>query len=537
MSQAIDAAAKLDGGPINKRDRLVISASSLGTAFEWYDFFIYGTLAALLGAKFFPAENPTAGFLQSLAAFAAGFLVRPLGAVVFGYLGDVIGRKYTFLVTIVLMGGATAALGLLPTYAEIGIWAPVLLLIMRLLQGLALGGEYGGAAVYVAEHAPKGKRGYYTSWIQMSVVAGFLLSLAVILACRAMMSEAEFDAWGWRLPFLFSLFLLAISVYMRLKLKESPVFQEMKAAKATSRNPLKESFNTWANTKLVLVALFGVAAGLTVVSYTLLFSTLFFLQNTARLDSATVQVIVAVSIALSAPFFIFFGWLSDKIGRRKPIIAGYVLTLALLFPAFNQLAEFANPAMTAAMERAPVRIGGADCAYDVFAKQQATPCAKAMDYFTKRGIGYETAPAEPGADVVVAIGSARVASFDTAAYDSALEAAGYPADGNGEGLNIVGVVAVIVGLGALSGMTYGPVAALLVELFPAKIRYTSMSVPYHIGTGVFGGMVPFMSQYIVVRSGDVFAGQWYAWGVVLMALIVSYFFLPETVDRDIGHSA
>lgn len=526
---------EMDAHVIGKRDRLVIVASSLGTVFEWYDFFMYGTLAALLGSLFFPVENPTAAFLASLAAFGAGFGVRPIGAVVFGHLGDMIGRKYTFLVTITLMGVATAAVGILPTYAEIGIWAPVLLVTLRLLQGLALGGEYGGAAIYVAEHAPRGRRGFYTSWIQMSVVGGFLLSLAVVLGCRAMLPADDFNAWGWRIPFIFSLFLLAISLYIRLKLKESPVFQAMKAAGETSRNPLKESFSTWANTKLVLVALFGVSAGLTVIWYTAQFSSLYFLQQTAQMEPSHAQELIALAVILGAPAFVVFGWLSDKVGRKKLLIAGYALTLALLFPLFHQLADAANPALARAMKAAPVTVTGSDCQYNVFAqKGQATDCARAIDYLTKRGISYTKAE---GTTLTVSAGDQLVTGYDEAALADALAAAGYPLKADPAQMKPALIIAIVVAMTWLSGMTYGQVAALLVELFPARVRYTSLSVPYHLGTGYFGGFLPFVSQYIIVKSGDVYAGLWYTWGVVAMALVVSLLFLPETKDRDIGHDS
>ena len=525
--------ARIEDGLIDaKRDRLVITASSLGTVFEWYDFFVYGTLAALLGNLFFPSENPAAALLKSLAAFGIGFGVRPLGAIVFGYLGDLVGRKYTFLITISLMGLATAAVGLLPTYATAGLWGPVLLILLRALQGLALGGEYGGAAIYVAEHAPKGRRGFYTSWIQVSVVGGFLLSITVVLTCTAVLGREAFNAWGWRLPFLFSLLLLAISLYIRLKLKESPVFQAMKESGTTSRNPLKESFATLDNFKRVFVALFGIAAGLTVIWYTAQFSTLYFLQQTARLDQTTAQLLIGIASVLSAPAFILFGWLSDKIGRKPLMVVGYALTLVLLFPLFHLMANAANPALARAMERAPVTISNADCGYNVFAeKGQATPCGQVLDYFSKKGISYTKTGGD--GEVGVSIGGRQITGFDPAAFDAALAAAGYPTTADPERRSDWQIVFAVVVLGTLSGMTYGPVAAILVELFPARIRYTSMSIPYHIGTGYFGGFLPFVSQYIVVKSGNVFGGLWYTFAVVAVALVVTLFFLPETRDRDI----
>ncbi len=526
-----------------QRDVLVIAASSLGTVFEWYDFFVYGTLAALLGNMFFPSDNEAAALLKSLAAFGVGFGVRPLGAVIFGHLGDLIGRKYTFLATITLMGVATAAVGLLPTYATAGVWAPVLLLLMRVLQGLALGGEYGGAAIYVAEHAPPGKRGFFTSFIQVSVVGGFLLSLAVVLGTTALLGKESFNAWGWRIPFLVSLLLLALSLYIRMKLSESPVFQAMKAAGTTSKNPLRDSFAEPGNIKRIFVAMFGVAAGLTVIWYTAQFQTLYFLQQTTRIDPTTAQELIGLSIVVAAPSFVFFGWLSDKIGRKPPTIAGYLLTLLLLFPLFHMIADAGNPALSVAMERAPVTIANADCGYNPFAdKGQSTECGKVLDYFAKQGVGYAKLAGE--GPVAVTIGSTRIEGLQPVAFASALKAAGYPGSVDPvKGVWTVGpddsgraplriVLAVII-LGILSGMTYGPVASIMVELFPARIRYTSMSIPYHIGTGYFGGFLPFVSQYIVVKTGNVFGGLWYTMAVVTVALLVTVFLLPETRGRDV----
>ncbi len=526
-----------------KRDRLVIVASSLGTVFEWYDFFVYGTLAALLGNLFFPSDNQGAALLKSLAAFGIGFGVRPLGAVVFGYLGDIVGRKYTFLITITVMGIATAGVGFLPPYASIGIWAPVLLIALRALQGLALGGEYGGAAIYVAEHAPPGKRGFYTSWIQVSVVGGFLLSIAVVLTCTWGLGKEAFEAWGWRIPFLFSLLLLAISLYIRLKLKESPVFQAMKDAGETSRNPLKESFSSLANIRLIFTALFGIAAGLTVIYYTAQFQALYFLQQTARIDPTTAQVLIGVATVIGAPAFVLSGWLSDKVGRKPVMLAGYGLTLLLLFPLFHFIAGAANPKLAAAMEAAPVRIERAGCGYDPFAaKGQSTECGKVLDFFAKQGVGYTKTGGE-GAPRVT-IGARTIEGLQPEAFADALRDAGYPGGvdaATGKWVvksdpaerNDAGIVLAVIVLAILSGMTYGPVAAILVELFPARIRYTSMSIPYHIGSGYFGGFLPFVSQYIVVKSGNVFGGLWYTFIVVAVAFTVTLLLLPETFRRDV----
>ena len=512
-----------------KRDRLVIVASSLGTVFEWYDFFLYGILASLLGRLFFTTGNPTTELLFSLFAFAIGFFFRPLGAVIFGHFGDRIGRKYTFLVTIALMGGATAAIGLLPTYADIGVWAPVMLLLLRMLQGLALGGEYGGAAIYVAEHAPPGKRGMYTSWIQVSVPTGFLLCLVVVLTCRHTMTAEQFEAWGWRVPFLISLVMLAISIYVRMKLSESPVFQAMKAAGTTSKNPIVESFSDRANVKMVLVALFGVAAGLTVVYYTSQFGTLYFLQGTARIPEEEALLYMAVGALLAAPLYVGFGWLSDIFGRKKLLLIGYALSAALVFPLFHLMADGANPALGEATRSSPVTVELPRCDYNVFVKP-ADDCSRALDFLTKRGISYVK---QDSTALALTVGEQRITGFDKAAYTAALVAAGYPDKADPARKSPWKIILGIATMVALSAMTYGQVAAIMVELFPAKIRYTSMSIPYHIGTGYFGGFLPFISQYIVVTTGDAYSGLWYTVGVVVMAFFVSWIWLPETKDRDI----
>ena len=479
------------------RDGLVIVASSLGTVFEWYDFFIYGTLAPVLAGQFFPTTNPTAGFLLTLATFGAGFGVRPIGAILFGVLGDKLGRKYTFLVTITLMGLATAAVGLLPTYAQIGIAAPALLVGCRLLQGLALGGEYGGAAIYVAEHAPRHKRGLYTSFIQASVIGGFLLSVITVLASNALVDDPAHNSWAWRIPFLVSLLLLAVSLWVRLKLKESPVFRAMKRAGTTARNPLRDSFRGRHQLKMILVALFGLAAGLTVIWYTAQFQALYFLQKTLRIDDTAARAIVGVAAMFSLFWFILFGWLSDRIGRKTPIVTGYVLTILLMFPLFHWMASAANPELSAAMERNPVVVQGAGCNYNPFAQRQETPCGRALDALTQRGIAYTLQPTAGwrGDAYQVRVGSIVVNAEDPTALEPVLAAAGYRLEKTvppfGRAARVV--LAIIV-IGFLSGMTYGPVAALLVEMFPARIRYTSLSVPYHIGTGYFGGFLPFISQ-------------------------------------------
>jgi MFS family permease len=515
-----------------KRDRLVIFASTLGTVFEWYDFFIYGTLAAIIGKQFFPAGNETAQFLLALASFGVGFGVRPVGAALFGYLGDKLGRKYTFLITITLMGIATAAVGLVPSYASIGFAAPAILVFLRVLQGLALGGEYGGAAIYVAEHAPRNKRGYYTSFIQAGVIGGFLLSLAVVLASEWFVDKAQWAAWGWRIPFLFSIVLLGVSLWVRLKLKESPVFRAMKEAGEVSRNPIAESFSSRGNVKLVLVALFGIAAGLTVIWYTAQFQAMYFLQNSLRIEDTAARAMIGVAAIFSLFWFILFGWLSDKVGRKKPIVIGYALTILLMFPLFHWMAAVANPELSAAMARNPVVVTGNDCSYDPFAsKGQSTPCGRLLDALSKKGVAYTKLHSASNSVPIVTVGGIPV---EEANLDSALADAGYRLEKTVPPLSrMVQIVIAIVVIGFLSGMTYGPVAALLVELFPARVRYTSLSIPYHIGTGYFGGFLPFISQYIVARTGDPFAGLWYTIGVVAMALVVTFFWLPETAGKEL----
>ena len=513
---------------------LVILASTLGTVFEWYDFFVYGTLAAIIAQHFFPADNPSASLLITLATFGVGFGMRPLGALLFGVLGDRLGRKYTFLATVALMGGATAIIGVLPTYHQIGLAAPILLLLARVAQGLALGGEYGGAAIYVAEHADRRRRGLYTSFIQAGVIGGFLLSLTVVLASNAFVDKAQWEAWGWRLPFVFSLVLLAVSLWIRLKLHESPVFRQMQAEGEIAHNPLRESFDSWAKVRRILVALFGVAAGLTVIWYTAQFQSLYFLQSALRIEDTAARLIVGGAAIVSLGLFLFVGWLSDLIGRKPPIVIGYVLSLLLLFPLFHAMAAAGNPDLAAAMARAPVVVKGGDCAYDPFVTgKQATACGRLLDALAKKGVAYTKLDAPKDSAPQITIGGKPVAA-DPAALDAGLAEAGYRLDKVRPPLgSAIRVALAIVGIGLLSALTYGPVAALLVELFPARVRYTSMSVPYHIGTGYFGGFLPFISQLIVVKTGDPFAGLWYTIAVVAVALVVTIFGLPETAGKEL----
>ena len=533
MTVAASGSATSNGEPSAEGDpspsdiKLVITASSLGTVFEWYDFFIYGTLAAsgIIGRAFFPGDNAVVQTLLAWAGFAVGFGFRPLGAVLFGYLGDRLGRKYTFLVTITLMGVATAGVGLVPSAASIGFAAPVIVILLRIAQGLALGGEYGGAAIYVAEHSPPGKSGFYTSFIQAGVVGGFILSLVVVLLTKGLLTPEAWQGWGWRLPFLFSVLLLAISLWMRVKLSESPVFAKMRASGETERNPIKASFTYPGNLRRMFVALFGIAAGLTVIWYTAMFTVLSFLQTTMRVEETAAQILVGVGAAFGLGWFILFGRLSDRIGRKKPIVWGYALTLVLLFPIFWVIGQAANPGLARAAARAPVIVSGPACAYSPFAREQADDCGRLLDYFSKKGIAYEKrrTPA-----TVVTIGGESIADRSPAALDAALARAGYDLTPvtPGPGRTFV-ILLAILALGALSGITYGPVAALLSEMFPPAIRYSSLSIPYHLGTGYFGGFLPFISQYIVARTGDPFAGLWYTMAVVAMALAVTLFGLRE----------
>ena len=512
-----------------KRDRLVIVASSLGTVFEWYDFFVYGILATLIGRLFFPSDNPTAATLASLAVFGAGFGVRPLGAILFGYLGDKVGRKYTFLVTISLMGGATAAIGFLPTFETAGVWAAGLLLTLRCLQGLALGGEYGGAAIYVAEHAPKNKRGQYTSWIQASVAGGFLLAVITVLATRKAMTPEDFEAWGWRVPFLISILLLGISLWIRLKLSESPVFQAMKDAGTTSKNPFLESFQYPGNVKRILVAMFGVAAGLTVIYYTSQFGTLYFLTGTARVPETDALIYMAIGATIAAPFYVAFGWLSDHFGRKRILLIGYALAMVSVFPLFHMMADAANPALEKATRTSPVTLSLPECDFNVLKRTQETECAKALNFLTKRGINYTKTPSD---SVSITVGSTTIQGFDDKAYVAALEKAGYPDKSDPAERTPWKIVLAIALMVGLSAMTYGQVAAILVEMFPAKIRYTSMSIPYHIGTGYFGGFLPYIQQYIVAKTGNAYSGLWYTVGITALAFIVSLIWLKETAGKE-----
>jgi MFS family permease len=533
---------------LDRKHSLVIVASSLGTVFEWYDFYIYGTLAAFFGKLFFPAGNETAGYLSSLALFGVGFSVRPFGALVFGRLGDMAGRKYTFLVTIVVMGLSTALVGMLPTYANIGFWAPVILVFLRLAQGLALGGEYGGAAIYVAEHAPDGKRGLYTGWIQTTATLGLFLALVVIGLLRAYMSPEKFAAWGWRVPFLLSFLLLAVSVYIRLKLEESPIFAEMKAQGKGSKAPLTESFARWDNGKIVLKALFGATAGQGVVWYAGQFYALIFLSSTLKVDYVITYKLVAVSLFIGAAMLVGCGKLSDLIGRKKIIMTGLLLAVFTYQPIFHGLTRAANPALADAMERSPVTLatsdyrGKAALTFEaladaakkiVLASTAKTETDKARNFLNGRGIPFELTPALPDSPIALSVGGTVVKGFDAKAYEEALAPAGYPKGADPASVNFPVCIALLTVLLAYVAMVYGPIAAFLVELFPTRLRYTSMSLPYHIGNGWFGGFLPLIAASIVVFTGDIYAGLWFPIIVAAITFVIGIIVLPETKDRSL----
>lgn len=542
---------------ITREERKVIFASSLGTVFEWYDFYLYGSLAAIIAKHFFAGVNETTSFIFALLAFAAGFAVRPFGAIVFGRLGDMIGRKHTFLITIVIMGVSTAVVGMLPGYATIGVAAPIILISLRLLQGLALGGEYGGAATYVAEHAPKGKRGYFTSWIQTTATLGLFLSLLVILACRTVLGTEAFEAWGWRIPFLLSILLLIISVYIRLQLSESPVFQKMKAEGKSSKAPLTESFARWDNLKIVIMALLGGTAGQAVVWYTGQFYALFFLLQTLKIEPQTANLLIAGSLLIGTPFFVFFGSLSDRIGRKGIIMAGCIIAAVTYFPIFHALTQYGNPDVFVAQEKNPVTViaNPDQCSFqfDPVGKAKFTSsCDLAKTVLAKRAIPYANVKAEPGAVAQVRIGEKMIESFEgtgmpgadfkakndafTATLATALKDAGYPEKADPAKTNYPMVLLLLTILVIYVTMVYGPIAAWLVELFPARIRYTSMSLPYHIGNGWFGGFLPTVAFAMVAATGDIYYGLWYPIVIAVMTAVLGIFFMPETKDREIHHT-
>ncbi|BCX55026.1 MULTISPECIES: MFS transporter [Comamonas] len=555
---AINATAHMGGKsaprPMSPEERKVIFASSLGTVFEWYDFYLYGSLAAIIAKQFFSGLDAGSAFIFALLAFAAGFIVRPFGALVFGRLGDMIGRKYTFLVTILIMGLSTFIVGILPNYASIGVAAPVILIALRMLQGLALGGEYGGAATYVAEHAPHGKRGAYTSWIQTTATLGLFLSLLVILGVRTSMGEEKFADWGWRIPFLVSILLLAISVWIRMTLSESPAFQKMKAEGKVSKAPLTESFGQWKNLKIVILALVGLTAGQAVVWYTGQFYALFFLTQQLKVDAVTANLMIAAALLIGTPFFVIFGTLSDKIGRKPIIMLGCILAVLTYFPVFKALTEAANPDLAAAQAKNKVVIVAdpAECSFQfnpTGTTKFTSSCDVAKQVLAAGSVSYETEEAAAGTQAMIRIGATEIPSFslkglspeDAKAKDGAFKKTvaeelakdGYPTKADPAKMNKVMMVVILTYLVLLVTMVYGPIAAMLVELFPTRIRYTSMSLPYHIGNGWFGGLLPTMSFAIVAQTGNMYNGLWYPIIIAGVTAVIGTLFVPETKDRDI----
>jgi MFS family permease len=538
--------------PMTAGERKVIFASSLGTVFEWYDFYLYGSLAAIIAKQFFAGLDAGSAFIFALLAFAAGFIVRPFGALLFGRLGDMIGRKYTFLVTILIMGLSTFIVGVLPNYAAIGAAAPVILIVLRLLQGLALGGEYGGAATYVAEHAPQGRRGAYTAWIQTTATLGLFLSLLVILGTRTLLGEDAFNDWGWRVPFLVSILLLGISVWIRLKLNESPAFIKMKADGKASKAPLTEAFARWGNLKYVILALLGLVAGQAVVWYTGQFYALFFLTQTLKVDAVTANLLIAAALLFGTPFFIVFGSLSDKIGRKPIILTGCAIAALTYFPLFQALTHYANPALYKAVQNSPVTltVDQSQCTFQFnptgtakftsscdIAKQMLA--ANSANYNTVSGSG--PAVIQIGDKSITVVGAKDLPPDEFKAKEAALKkeigaalkAAGYPAKADPAQMNTPMVIAILALLVIFVTMVYGPIAAALVELFPTRIRYTSMSLPYHIGNGWFGGLLPTIAFALVAQNGNIYYGLWYPVIIAAGTFVIGLFFLPETKDRDI----
>ncbi len=526
---------------LTREERKVIIASSLGTIVEWYDFYIYGTLASILAKQFFSSVPPTAAFIFTLLAFAAGFAVRPLGALVFGRAGDLFGRRYTFIVTIICMGTGTFLIGLLPSFASIGMAAPILLILLRLVQGLALGGEYGGAAIYVAEHSPEGKRGLYTSWIQTTATLGLFMALLLILGVRSYIGEDAFSDWGWRIPFLVSAILLVISLWIRLQLNESPLFLKMKEAGKTSKAPLREAFGNWTNARIAILALLGATAGEAVIWYGGQFYALFFLTNTLNVKAATAQIMIVIALALATPFFIIFGWLSDKIGRKPIIMAGFVLAALTYFPIFQGLTHYANPALETALAQSPVMVtaDANECAFQfnpVGTSKFKSSCDTIKSGLLKLSVNYQNINAPAGTIASVKIGD-EVLSADTPDFTAALKAAivkhGYPASADPDKINKPMTVLLLTLLVLYVTMVYAPLAAWLVEMFPTRIRYSGLSLPYHIGNGWFGGFLPATVFAIAAYTGNIYSGLWYPVAVAAGSLVIGLLFLPETLSKDI----
>lgn len=541
MTMAATAGSGVRTGGMTAEERKVIFASSLGTVFEWYDFYIYGTLGAFLAKYFFSNVPPNVGFIFALLAFAAGFAVRPFGALIFGRLGDMIGRKYTFLVTMTLMGIGTFFIGLLPGYATWGIAAPVVLIGLRLIQGLALGGEYGGAATYVAEHAPQNRRGYYTSWIQTTATLGLFLALLLILGIRSFMGEEAFGDWGWRIPFLLSGILLAVSIWIRLSLSESPVFQRMKDEGKTSKRPLTEAFGEWKNAKIAILALLGATAGEAVVWYGGQFYALFFLTQTLKVPAVPSQIMIVVALALGTPFFIIFGMLSDKIGRKPIVLAGFLLAAVTYFPIFKGITHFANPKLEAALAASPVTVTAdpGECSFQFKAtgtEKFTTGCDIAKAALVNLSVNYQNQDAPKGTAATVKIGEQTLVSTSpdfAKALPAAIKAHGYPASADPNDINYVMTTVLLWILVIYVTLVYAPIAAWLVELFPSRIRYSGMSLPYHIGNGWFGGFLPATVFAIVAATGNIYSGLWYPVAIAAMSLVIGFLFLPETKDVDI----
>ena len=560
MSSSKAAAAAETSPGMDREERRVIFASSLGTVFEWYDFYLYGALATIMAKQFFGGLDPTAAFIFALLAFAAGFIVRPLGAVVFGRLGDMIGRKHTFLITILIMGSATFLVGVLPNYASIGVAAPILLIALRLAQGLALGGEYGGAAIYVAEHAPQGRRGAYTAWIQTTATLGLFLSLLVILGVRTALGETEFADWGWRLPFLVSIVLLGVSVWIRLSMQESPAFVKMQNEGKVSKAPLAECFGEVKNLRILALALFGLVAGQAVVWYTGQFYSMFFLTSVLKVDGTTANILLAIALLLGTPFFVVFGSLSDRIGRKPVIMAGLALACLTYFPMFKALTEAANPDLARAQARAQVVVKAdpMTCSF------QGSPIAREIDFtsacdIAKRTLAvnaasYSNMPLPSGSGAIVTIGTVEIAAPNArlnAAQDrfeadsataiaefrqkvaAALNDAGYPKSADPAKMNKPAIVLILMVLVIYVTMVYGPIAAALVEMFPTRIRYTSLSIPYHVGNGWFGGLMPTIAFAMVAGNGDIYHGLWYPVVIAAVTLVIGLLFVRETKDVDI----
>ena len=530
-------------GGMTSEERLVVFASSLGTVFEWYDFYIYGTLAVFLAKYFFTNVPASTAFIFTLLAFAAGFAVRPLGALIFGRLGDMIGRKYTFLITMSLMGVGTFFIGVLPGFATWGIAAPVVLICLRLVQGLALGGEYGGAAIYVAEHAPANKRGYYPSWIQTTATLGLFMAILIVLGIRTWQGETTFGEWGWRVPFLLSAILLAVSIWIRLKLNESPLFRRMVDEGKQSKRPLTEAFGQWSNAKIAIIALLGATAGEAVVWYGGQFYALFFLTQTLKVPGATAQIMIALALIIGTPCFILFGALSDRIGRKPIILAGFALAVATYFPIFQGITHFANPKLEAALAAAPVVVTAdpAECSFQFKAtgvEKYTTGCDNIKAALVGLSVNYNNVTAPAGTKASVKIGDQTIAA-DTPdlakVIAAAVKAHGYPAGADPNDINWPMTILLLVILVVYVTMVYGPIAALLVELFPTRIRYSGVSLPYHIGNGWFGGFLPATVFAIVAATGNIYSGLWYPVGVAAMSFIIGLIFLPETKDRDITH--